>query len=165
MQIKKYIINKSMKRKDNTQKLNLIFTIFIFIIITTSYGQKGFDVDKDFRIEKYQSEMIKYLIDNSWLEKQEKGKIIISNYSSSMGIRKYIEVFPTGQNKVLLVRFYSLGSHALNYWGILEKDNSLFFYYDEKHEIEIAEKLKKYDEKTIKIILSSIKIFDEWWNR
>jgi len=154
-----------MKRKDNTQKKNIIFTMFIFLIMTMSYGQKEFDVDKDFRIEKYQSEMIKYLIENNWLEKQEKGEIIISNYSSSMGIRKYIEVFPIGQNKVLLVRFYSLGSHALNYWGILEKDNSLFFYYDEKHEIEVVEKLKKYDENTKKIILSSIKIFDEWWNR
>lgn len=154
-----------MKRKNNTQKLNLILIIFIFLIITTSYGQKGFDVDKDYRIEKYQIEMIKYLIDNNWLEKQEKGKIIISNYSSSIGIRKYIEVFPTEKNKILIVRFYSLGSHALNYWGILEKESYLFFYYDEKHEVEIAEKLKKYDEKTSRIILSSIKIFDEWWNR
>lgn len=154
-----------MKRKNNIQKLNLIFTIFIFLFITTVYGQKGFDVDKEYRIEKYQIEMIKYLIDNNWLEKQEKGKIIISNYSSSIGIRKYLEIFPTEQNKVLIVRFYSLGSHALNYWGILEKDNYLFFYYDEKNEIEIAEKLKKYDEKTTRIILSSIKIFDEWWNK
>lgn len=154
-----------MNRKDNTQKLNLILIIFIFLIVSTSYGQKGLDVDKDSRIEKYQSEMIKYLIENSWLEKQEKGKIIISNYSSSMGIKKYVEIFQTGQNTVLLVRFYSLGSHAINYWGILEKDHSLFFYYDEKKEIELSEKLKKYDEKTKKNILSSIRIFNEWWDR
>ena len=62
----------------------------------------------------------------------------------------------------MLVRFYSLGSHALNYWGLLENKNKFLFYYDEKHKTEIEEFSKKYDERTKNIILSSLKIYDDW---
>lgn len=146
------------------QRAKLIFEIFIFLFVSNSYSQRGFYVDKDYRIKKYQSDMIKFLIEDKWLEKKENDKIIISNYSDSMGVTKCIEIFPVEpkKSKVLLVRFYSLGSHALNYWGLLENHNKFLFYYDEKHKIEIVESLKKYDDRTKKIILSSLKIYDEW---
>lgn len=153
-----------MKRKKIKQRVKLILEIFIFLSISASYSQKGFYVDKDSRIKKYQSDMITFLIENKWLQKKEKGEIIISNYSGSMGVTKCLEIFPIEpkNNKVLLVRFYSLGSHALNYWGLLENDNKFFFYYDEKHKSEIEESLKKYDDRTKNIILSSMKIYYEW---
>lgn len=153
-----------MRREKMRQRTKLILEIFIFLYISVSYGQKGFYVDKDYRIKKYQSDMIKFLIDDKWLEKKEKGEIIISNYSGSMGATKCLEIFPIEpkKTKVLLVRFYSLGSHALNYWGLLENDSKFLFYYDEKHKTEIEESLKKYDDRTKKIILSSLKIYDDW---
>jgi hypothetical protein len=153
-----------MKRKKNRYRTKLILKIFIFLFISTSYGQKGFYVDKDYRIKKYQSDMIKFLIDDKWLEKKEIGEIIISNYSGSLGVSKCIEIFPVEpqKTKVLLVRFYSLGSHALNYWGLLEDDNKFLFYYDEKNKTEIEVLLKKYDDRTKKIILNTLKIYDDW---
>jgi hypothetical protein len=145
----------------------LIISISLFFLIFCVYGQKGYYVDKDYRIKKYQKEMIKVLIDDQWLVKKENGEIIIKNYSGSMGITKCMEVFPVKpeKNNILLVRFYSLGSHALNYWGFLEKDKRYFFYYDVKNYNKTEEYLKKYDEKTQKILLDYIKIYTEWYGQ
>ncbi|RTZ06097.1 hypothetical protein EKM05_12665 [Flavobacterium sp. GSP27] len=147
------------------RNINSILIINLLFFVSSIYGQKGFYVDKDYRIEKYQKEIIKVLIDGQWLEKKEKGEIIIKNYSGSMGVIKCIEVFPIQleKNNVLLVRFYSLGSHALNYWGILEKDCNYLFYYDEKDKSKIEDYLKKYDVKTQKILLDYVKIYTDWY--
>ncbi|GEL11173.1 hypothetical protein SAMN05192550_1985 [Flavobacterium glycines] len=146
------------------RNINSILVITLLFFVASIYGQKGFYVDKDYRIEKYQKEIIKVLIDGQWLEKKEKGEIIINNYSGSMGVTKCIEVFATQPKKdnVLLVRFYSLGSHALNYWGILEKESNYLFYYDEKDKSKIEDYLKKYDVKTQKILLDYVKIYTDW---
>lgn len=146
------------------RNINSILIINLLFFVSSIYGQKGFYVDKDYRIEKYQKEIIKVLIDGQWLEKKEKGEIIIKNYSGSIGVTKCIEVFPIQpeKNNVLLVRFYSLGSHALNYWGILEKDSNYLFYYDEKDKSKIEDYLKKYDVKTQKILLDYVKIYTDW---
>lgn len=138
--------------------------IFIFLFVTVIYSQEGAYVDKDYRIKKYQKEMIKILIDNQWLEKKEKGEIIIKNYTGNMGVTKCIEVFPINlkKNKVLLVRFYAFGSGAESYWGILEKDSKLLFYYDEKYLSKMNDYMKKYDVNTQKIILDYVKNYIEW---
>ena len=163
--MKQPIIDKSMKTKNviNRTKLLLSISIFFFVCIT-AYSQEGYYVDKDYRIKKYQKEMIKFLVENKWLSKKEKSEIIVGNYSGNMGITKCIEVFPIKpeKNSVLLVRFYSLGSHAVNYWGLLEKDNKFFFYYDDKNLSKIEDYLKKYNERTQIIILSYVKIYNEW---
>lgn len=164
--MKQLIINKSMKTKNVMDKIKLASKIFILLFISVSYSQQGYYVEKDSRIKKYQKEIIQYLIDNKSLNKKEKGEIIISNYSGSIGITKFIEVFPLEPNKtkVLLVRFYSLATHSLNYWGLLDINNKFLFYYDENHKTEISDYLKKYDENTRNIILSSLKIYYDWDN-
>lgn len=141
----------------------IVLIISLFFLIHCVYSQKGYYVDKEHRIKIYQKEMIKILIDDHWLEKKEKGKIKIKNYCEMMGVSKCIEVFPVppSKNNVLLVRFYSLGSHALNYWGFLEKDSKYLFYYDVKNKNETEEYLKKYDQKTQMILLDYIKIYAE----
>lgn len=142
----------------------LLLSISLFFFIFCVHSQKGYYVDKDYRIKKYQKGMIQVLIDDHWLEKKEKGEIFLRNYFGSMGVTKCIEVFPVKPEKynVLLVRFYSLGSHALNYWGFLEKDSKYFFYYDVKNNNITEEYLKRYDKKTQKILLDYIKIYTDW---
>ncbi|OAE90463.1 hypothetical protein FPG87_13060 [Flavobacterium psychrophilum] len=153
-----------MKTKNVINDMKIFINIFIFLFFTAIYSQEGAYVDKDYRIKIYQKEMIKVLIDKQWFKKEEKGEIIVKNYSGSMGVTKCIEVFPIKpeKNKILLVRFYSLGTHSLNYWGFLETDSKFFFYYDDKSVPKIEEYLKKYDEKTRKILLDYVKIFKEW---
>ncbi|WP_278034812.1 hypothetical protein [Flavobacterium nitratireducens] len=142
---------------------NRYFFILLFVLISSvGFSQKGFYVQKDSRIKKYQKDMILFLIEDKLLEKKETGKIDVDNYSGSMGVAKYLEIFPVEPNrdKVLLVRFYSLGSHALSYWGLLENKSKFLFYFDEKNVKELECYLKRYDESTSKIILSTLKICD-----
>ena len=69
-----------MKTKNKmNRRIKIMFKILFYLFISVGYGQKGFYVDKDYRIKKYQSDMIKFLIDDKWLEKKEKGEIIITN--------------------------------------------------------------------------------------
>lgn len=163
--MKQHIIDRSMKPKNVMNKIKLILSFLLFFLISCGYCQEGHYVDKDYRIKKYQKEMIKVLIDNKWFEKREKGDVIIKNYSGDMGVTKCIEVFSIEpqNNNILLVRFYSLGTHAINYWGFIAKNCSYFFYYDNKNKTKIEEYMKKYDEKTQKILLDYVKIYTEWY--
>lgn len=141
------------------------FFILLFVLISSvGFSQKGFYVQKDSRIKKYQKDMILFLIEDKWLEKKETGKIDVDNYSGSMGVAKCLEIFPEepSRNKVLLVRFYPLGSHALSYWGLLENKSKFLFFFDEKNIKELEHYLKRYDESTSKIILSTLKIYDSF---
>ncbi len=146
-------------------KIKLIASICFFFFVSIIYSQEGFRVDKDYRIKKYQKDMIKFLIGNNQFGAEDlKDIILIKNYSGNMGVTKGIEVFSDEpkRNKVLLVRFYSFGTGAENYWGILEKDYKYFFYYDQKNTLKIENYLKKYDVKTQKILLDYVKIYTEW---
>jgi hypothetical protein len=155
------------KLKNEMRNINSTLIITLLFFLSNTYGQKGFYVDKDYRIKKYQKEIVEVLIAEKWLEKKEKGEIIIDNYSGSIGVTKCIEVFPISpeKNNVLLVRFFSLGSHALNYWGILEENCKYLFYYDEKNNSKTENYLKKYNIKTQRILLDYIKIYTEWHNK
>jgi hypothetical protein len=154
-----------MKTKNAMDKIKLIASLSFFFVISVIYSQEGFNVDKDYRIKKYQKDMIKFLIDDNQFGTEEiKGAILIKNYSGSMGITKCIEVFPVEpkENKILLVRFFSFGTGAESYWGILEKDSKYLFYYNEKDISKIKNYLKKYDTKTQQILLDYVKIYTEW---
>ncbi len=133
-----------------------------FISSFNTYSQKGFGVDKDYRIKKYQKEIIQFLIDyNQFGIKKE--ALPIKHYQNAIGVKKCIDIFPNEKNKnILLVRFYSLGSGANNYWGILEKSNKYLFYYSEKDSGSLVTYLKKYDFKTQKIILEYLKTYTIW---
>lgn len=75
-----------------------------------------------------------------------------------------MEIFPISpeKNNVLLVRFFSLSSHANNYWGTLETNSKFLFYFNKKNNLDVDKYLERYNLKTQKIILNYIKIFDEW---
>ncbi|KAF2508031.1 hypothetical protein EYY60_18995 [Flavobacterium zhairuonense] len=140
--------------------------LFFLLSISTSalYSQKGFRVDKDYRIKKYQKEIIQFLIDHNQFGVNDiKAKSLIKKYSNNIGISKCIEVFSSKpERSFLLVRFYSFGSGADNYWGILEKNNKHLFYYDEKDISSIAEYTKGYDIKNQKILLDYLKMYNDW---
>lgn len=146
-------------------RIKLILSLAFFIIGSILYSQKGFSVDKDYRIKRYQKEMIQFLIDNNQfgVKTNTKETSLISNYSNVTGISKCIEVF---QNQpefdILLVRFYSFASGADNFWGILESNNKYLFYYNEKDLSELTDYLKKYDIKAQKILLDYLKIYTSW---
>lgn len=143
-------------------KLGLFFLLFISTL--PIYSQKGFRVDKDYRIKKYQKEIIQFLIDHNQLGVDDKtSKLLIRKYSNNIGISKCIEVFSSKPEKsVLLVRFYSFGSGADNYWGILEKNNKYLFYYNEKDISSIVEYTKEYDIKNQKTLLDYLKMYNDW---
>ena len=145
-------------------KTKLILRFFIFLFISFTYGQKGFRVDKDYRIKKYQKEMIQFLIDHNQFGKDIKTRnSLVKNYSNLIGITKCIEVFNSEPKfEVLLVRFYSFGSGADDFWGILEKDNNYLFYFNEKDISPTVDYLKKYDLKTQKILFDYLKIYKDW---
>ncbi|MTH14849.1 hypothetical protein [Flavobacterium sp. LC2016-01] len=138
----------------------------LFFSISTSfiYSQKGFRVDKDYRIKKYQEEMIQFLIDhNQFGTKDETKKSLIKKYSNAIGTTKCIEIFSNkSEDSILLVRFYSLGSGADDYWGILEKNNKHLFYYNKKDIASVIDYIKKYDTKNQKILLDYLKIYTDW---
>ncbi len=145
-------------------KIKLILIFSFLISSPVLYSQNRLKVDKDYRIKKYQKEMIQFLIDhNQFGVKNEKENSLIKQYSNAVGITKCIEVFQTESNKnILLVRFYSFGSGADNFWGILENDNRYLFYYNEKVISETSDYLKKYDVKTQKTLLDYLKIYTDW---
>ena len=146
--------------------MKTLLSFGIFFLCTSIYSQKGFYVDKDERIEKYQKDMISFLIEKKDL-KINGTEIDINNFSGSMQVLKCIEVYPfkKDSNSVLLVRFCRLGSHHELYWGILEKDNFNLFATSEISNPSTKEYLDKYDEKTRKILLNFIEIHNDWYYR
>ncbi|SFN61147.1 hypothetical protein SAMN05444143_1392 [Flavobacterium succinicans] len=146
-------------------KNKLALSVYLLFFVSFVYSQEGYRVDKDYRIKKYQEEMISFLINENQFGTEIKKKTkLIKDYSNLMSIQKCLEVFlvEPKENQILLVLFYSFGSGANKYWGILEKDNKYFFYYDEKDKFQIEAYLKKYDIKTQKIILDYVKIYTDW---
>lgn len=141
-------------------KIKLISSFLLLIFSFNTYSQKGFSVDKDYRIKKYQKEIIQFLIDDNQFGVRKEA-LPIKNYLDKIGIKKCIEIFLNDEN-ILLVRFYSLGSGANNYWGILKKSNKYLFYYNEKDFISLETYLKKHDFKTQKIILEYLKTYTIW---
>lgn len=162
--MKEHFIDKLMKTKKINNKTNLILSFALFFFMSILYGQKVNYIDKDYRIKKYQKEMIKYLIEHNQFGTKKNNVIKINEYAGKIGIIKVMEIFPISpeKNNILLVRFFSLSSHASNYWGILEENSNYLFYFSQSNKSEIDNYLQKYNMKTQKIILDYAKIFDEW---
>ena len=154
-----------MKTKKINNKVNIVLSFGLFFCMFYLYGQTTANyVDRDYRIKKYHKEMIEYLIKDNQFGTQNAREIKVSEYVGKIGIVKIMEIFPVlpEKNNVLLVRFFSLSSHANNYWGILEANSKCLFYFNKSNNFEVDNYLQRYNVKTQKIILNYIKIFDEW---
>ncbi|WP_343617888.1 hypothetical protein [Flavobacterium sp.] len=154
-----------MKTRKINSKVNIILSFGLFFSMFYLYGQTKVNyVDRDYRIKKYQKDMIEYLIENNQFGTKSSRGIKVSEYVGKIGIVKIMEIFPISpeKNNILLVRFFSLSSHANNYWGILETNSKFLFYFNKKNNFEVDKYLERYNLKTQKIILNYIKIFDEW---
>ncbi|WP_316838573.1 hypothetical protein [Pedobacter gandavensis] len=107
----------------------LIKCMFIVFVLSTNvaFAQKGYNVDKDHRILKFQNEIINFLIQ----EKQisiEKSPIKMADYSGQIFIKKHVDIYGAKVGDVLLIQFGSLGDHIDKYWGLINRRKMFLFY-------------------------------------
>lgn len=104
----------------------LCFIAFLFFT-NLAYAQKGYYVDKDSRINKYQNDIIGFLIQERQINTQ-KTPMKVTDYAGKIYIKKRLEIFGDQGNSVLLIQFGSLADHADKYWGLLSSYTKVFFY-------------------------------------
>lgn len=154
-----------MKTRKINKKVDVVLSFCFFFCMFYLYGQTTVNnIDCDYRIKKYKKEIIEYLVKDNQFGTEISREIKVSDYVGRIGIVKIMEIFPVvpEKNSILLVRFFSLSSHANNYWGILESNSKCLFYFNKTNNYEVDNYLQRYNLKTQKIILNYIKIFNEW---
>jgi len=129
MQVNWNITEKYKKRV--TPKASRIFR-FIFLILILScnkaIAQKGLLVAKDSRIEKFENEILFYLIKQKQLDTEGK-TVILDDYKARFMVRKRLELFSNdGSNGLLLIQFKATSDHGDLFWGILSEGEKFFFY-------------------------------------
>lgn len=126
------------------------FLLFFLLINKVSHAQEGYFVDKDKRIAKFQTEILKFLI----VEKQFFGvqsSISFDKLKELMVVRKCLEVYSDSTNvNILLIRFKDSSDHGSRFWGILT-NNEKFFFYDTK-DVSFLDFKKRYSSSTISIV-------------
>ncbi|WP_316823042.1 hypothetical protein [Pedobacter gandavensis] len=107
----------------------LIKYIFVFLLLSgnLAFAQKGYYVDKDHRILKFQKEIIKFLIQEKQIS-VEKLPIKVADYSGKIFINKCVDIFRGKANNILLIQFGSLADHTDKYWGLLSNKKEFLFY-------------------------------------
>lgn len=141
-----------------------LFILFFIGFNTLGYSQKGYHVDKDCRIKKYQPEMVDFLISEKWIEDNDEVHHKKDNFLS-MFAYKTIEIFTwSGTPKksgILLVKFGVIGDDIPHYWALLESNSKLFFLNTEIPDKELMDymNLKKYSKETQDIILHTLKLY------
>lgn len=140
--------------------------IFIVLLMATlrGYSQQGYYVDKDPRIKKYQLDMIKFLVNKKEFN-VNKMAVDIKDYSGKMFVYKTIELFPWSDKPnnpgILLVKFGSLGDHAIHYWAILEADRNMFFSSVQNDE-SLSAYIKKYSVEIQELIRYTLKLYQPY---
>jgi hypothetical protein len=135
---------------------NLIKYCFIAFLFFTNIAcaQKGYYMDKDFRIIKYQSDVISYLIQEQQIQPKSI-PVKMADYSGKLFIRKCLDIYKDKANSILLVQFGSLADHADKYWGLLSSQNKFFFY--KVDDPEFLKLIKANDSITVATIAAYIR--------
>lgn len=146
----------------NLYKIYLCVLCFGFLG-TFAYAQQDYNEGKDFRLKKYQTEIINFLFEN---EQFGNKNLRIKDYSQMIFVFKTIEIFPWSAKpkkpSVLLVAFGSTSSHANTYWALLESDRKFLFKNKTIQADELMNHMKIYDEETKDIILFTLKLYKKF---
>ena len=109
-------------------------------------------MDKDYRIAKFEGDIVQYLIKKGNLN--VKTPFNIRDYKVKIIVRKYLEIYSdTTKTKLLLIRFSTSSDHSSKFWGILS-DKAKYFFYDpdDTGEPDLLIFKKKYDPATVATI-------------
>lgn len=143
-------------------RLLKLFTATVLLLIITSklYSQEGYYVDKDYRIKKYQLNMVRFLVQK---ELFSDNNLSLRQQFNSMFVYKAIDLFPWTTNKskpsILIVKFGVLGDDIPQFWAILENNSRFFFANTVVPNRELATYIEKYDKVTRDIILMTLKYY------
>lgn len=131
----------------------VFFLILSFSILSVnSFGQVGFNVAKDSRIEKFQRDIVQYLLDQKQLFGNRNPSKIEDLYPLLL-VRKEMELFSEdGSQKILLIRFSTLSDHGDEFWGVLmEKEKNFFYNNKDPGYIKISKEIDKKSFYLIKV--------------
>ncbi len=130
------------------------FFVAFMLFTNIACAQKGYYVDKDYRILKYQSEIINFLIQEKQIP-TEKGSIKAADYTGKIFVKKCLDVYRSNANNILLIQFGSLADHADRYWGLLSSESKFFFYKID--DPEFLKLIKANDPLTVTTVAAYIK--------
>ena len=137
------------------KKIGFLFLIFYFSL-SVAFCQKGYYISKDYRIKKYEKEIVRILITDNQLPDNQPFKL--DYYQGRIFIQKCLEIFPTsGLNGILIIKFGSLGDHSNRYFGILNDHEKLLMPYKFDDD-NLTTFLKHCDSKTRAIIINYIQL-------
>jgi hypothetical protein len=133
----------------------LLCCIVLWLIsIDAAFAQNGAFLDRDYRIAKYEKDIILYLIK----EKQVmdiKTPFNIEDYKSQIRVWKCLEIYSNDTTKnLLLIGFSTSADHSDRFWGVLTSKSKYFFYdIDDTTEAELSMFKKTYNPVTAATIL------------
>lgn len=102
--------------------------MLLMVLSPRAIAQRGYAVAKDYRIAKFEKDIILYLIQ----EKQVmdiKTPFNIEDYKFQVMAWKCLEVYAdTSSKNLLLIGFSTSADHGDKFWGILADGEKYFFY-------------------------------------
>jgi len=127
-----------------------ILTIFL---LTDASAQSKLTGDDDYRITKFEGDIIQYVVTGS--DRNSKTPFNIKDFESKISVWKCLELYSdTSNTRLLLIRFGLSGDDVPVFWGILtDKEKYLFSNPDDTTEFEALKFRKKYDKLTVSTVL------------
>ena len=136
--------------RNDFMKAPLIIILFTICVINTVFGQQGNFVAKDYRIDKFEKDIIVYLIKNKQVL-NVKTPFKVEDYKLQIVVSKQLEFFSdTFDKNLLLIKFSTSADHGDIFWGLLSNEEKCFFS-DTKDPVFLKFK-KEHDLIQLKII-------------
>lgn len=129
MRMEQNIIKKlTNKSQNNKMKIILFYIVISIFCACSASAQQGIFVPKDYRIAKFELNILQFLISKKQLG-AEKSPVKLENFQGRFMVMKCIEIFSQDTtSNLLLIRFRATSDHGDVYWGIVSNNEKYFFY-------------------------------------